>query len=56
MDIGYVILLLLVAVYGATSLFLYLRAKGAPPPPVEPPPEEKSDDPLELPDGPPQVQ
>ena len=31
MDIGYVILLLLVLVYGATAVFLYLRARQEPP-------------------------
>ena len=29
MNIGYVILLLLVLVYGATAVFLYLRARQA---------------------------
>ena len=31
MDIGYVILLLLVLVYGATAVFLYIRARQVPP-------------------------
>ena len=33
MDIGYVILLLLVLVHGATAAFLYLRARGEQPGP-----------------------
>jgi hypothetical protein len=33
MDIGYVILLLLVLVYGATAAFLYLRARREQPGP-----------------------
>ena len=43
MDIGYVILLLLVLVYGATAAFLYLRARQEPTVPEEAqemPPEE----------------
>ena len=37
MDIGYVIILLLVLVYGATAAFLYLRARQAPAAPEEAP-------------------
>ena len=43
MDIGYVILLLLVLVYGATAAFLYFRARQVPTVPEEAqemPPEE----------------
>jgi hypothetical protein len=43
MDIGYVILLLLVLVYGATAAFLYMRARQQPTDPEdarEVPPEE----------------
>ena len=43
MDIGYVILLLLVLVHGATAAFLYLRARQEPTVPEEAqklPPEE----------------
>ena len=43
MDIGYVILLLLVLVYGTTAVFLYLRARQEPSVPdeaQETPPEE----------------
>ena len=43
MDIGYVILLLLVLVHGATAAFLYLRARQEPAVPDEAqemPPEE----------------
>ena len=35
MDIGYVIILLLVLVYGATAAVLYLRARQAPAAPGE---------------------
>jgi hypothetical protein len=46
MDIGYVILLLLVLVYGATAAFLYFRARQ---PTV---PEEAQEMPPEEPEGP----
>jgi hypothetical protein len=35
MDIGYVIILLLVLVYGATAAFLYVRARQGPTDPEE---------------------
>ena len=46
MDIGYVIILLLVLVHGATAAFLYLRARQEPSVPEEAqekPPEEPED-------------
>ena len=47
MDIGYVIILLLILVYGATAAFLYLRARQAPAAP-----EEAQEMPPDEPEGP----
>ena len=55
MDIGYVILLLLVLVYGATAAFLYLRARQEQPGPEaaqEMPPEVDQEIPPEEPEVP----
>ena len=46
MDIGYVILLLLVLVYGSTAVFLYFRAHRK-----HPGPEETSEGPPDEPEG-----
>ena len=48
MDIGYVILLLLVLVHGATAVFLYFRARQQEPTV----PEEAQEMPQEEPEGP----